>query len=454
MSQIPYQSAGLVKPASGPVIQDPNMFAGEFGALSGFGQTVSRDVAGRLAEWAERKAMAENTAKLAEWDRTLKDTQNQFESDLLPRENEAGEIEFGIPTEKIETAWAERLSQLEKQFVEAELSPAAKQAIEPRLEEFKIMTQAEYRIAKQKLEIGEHRATLLDAAEQDLRESDFEGFKEKILQGEKVGLIDGKDVPRMLREGASRADYYEAAMLIETDPDQAHEMLTDRTEGGSFRHFKNLKESSRKSLAGHARAQKNIKMGESYDAAVLDVVQGNPMTEEEVMAQPWDDGMKTRYIASYVEREPVLTSAEDFAAAMRAVESYDPDQDEDREYFAHLWNDLIGLDKQKLAWLHGRLQRRLAPGNTDSLMQPIRDDIEKQIDRIYAEEDEKALEYMEVKDQMDEFFRTHENPTRAEAMKELQSLTRGARIKKAESVTESRLERAKQIANRHSGTNR
>lgn len=151
-------------------------------------------------------------------------------------------------------------------------------------------------------EISRSRAMLLGASEVDLENGDYSSFEKKIKDGIQVGLIDPEEGQKRLEQGQERVDYYEATALIETDPKLAEELLSDQTDTGRFREFKNLSPNSRNALLGSARKRGEANRAELYNKMSLDAIEGTLISVDEVVAMGRDGRLEAGQAAAYVRQ--------------------------------------------------------------------------------------------------------------------------------------------------------
>lgn len=274
------------------------------------------------------------------------------------------EMEREPDEQKWLNGWNERANEIRKQSIdESTLPEKQKIALGVEFDARNKRNQIEVAGLTQKREIQRSKAQLMGAAETNLENGDLEGYEQKIKAGVELGLIFPEEEQKLLSAGEERMDYYEVISLIETDPRQAEELLTDQTETGRWREFKNLSPNTRKSLIGASRQKAIDGQIDLFNDMTLGIQEGNLIHPDAVIQMAKNgkltSGQATNYIRQYHSAVPASFDPVSYADLLTRVNAYDPKDDPSRLGYSKLYGEVIGQPSGAVSDLRNRLEDRL-----------------------------------------------------------------------------------------------
>ena len=294
------------------------------------------------------------------------------------------EVDFQafLESEPDETKWLDaanqRTSQVRKAVMSMPLAPAVKREAEQRLESWASAREVGVRTQAQRYAMKRHDSVLVAqiqmAADQGDKESIDALMDERIV----LGTVH-KDVANVARaEAYERADVAEAARLMNDDPQAAIAQLEEKTEGGRWRHFKDMGETARLSALRSAKNALETRRAETAQSIAEEIFTGKVAGLDTRLEQEVKSGNLTAETASNLRS---------FARGQRTPE-------EMASQGAQLWQaaldlkqsdpDYIQKASQLRASLHG-LSPEVKDPVLDVLNQRDKGDVSEDVRNVYGQ---------------------------------------------------------------------
>lgn len=338
---------------------NPNAGADVGRSISQAGQQITQ-AAGQLASYKQKMNVAEFNGASSGMENDLATAYDEFQMDITKADSQLNDhTKWG-------EEWAMRSEAIKQSHLKSvSLDQGYKDALSSQFDEDNVKRSLSVRGMTEKRTAAIAKESILSNAERLLRDGDFSGYEKEIMKGVESNVINEEDAPKMLQEGLQRSDEYEAIALIETNPKAAEDALSDKTETGRFREFKNLSPRTRKSLLGSARQRGVDEQAELYNSMVLDIQRGTLIPPDQVVAMADEgkltSGQATAYIKQHHGAKGESFNPVEYADLRARINQYDPTTDPTGINHAMLKGDILGQPSREIAELNGLLGKKVDP---------------------------------------------------------------------------------------------
>lgn len=370
MKYIEVPNSPQVQQASTGVQMDPGAAAAPWRGVQAAGQAISES-GQYFGLYAQKKQEADDFAGLTQFENQIEATKR--------------EVQAAIAAEPDETKWGEILEQsfsgvkFEGKGVSNQARAKADMILMGELEKERTTVQTQFLKAD-----ARRKGAIYDSAiEMAVEDGDMEKVNAKLAEAERLGIFGPETVQAKRAAAEERVDYYEAAALMETDPKAAEELLSEQTEGGRFRNFKNLSPQSRQTLRGRASQMGIDEQKEFYTELIKQAEMGEFVHSDKLKVwmdegrlSPWH---AKQYRETYLGKTPQNLDQKRYAALNREIDNYDPKTDESWEEYSRILGSFIGMPSSALGDLHRRLEAKRNPASPENseILRTGRDTIEK-----------------------------------------------------------------------------
>jgi hypothetical protein len=312
---------------------NPNAYEGQYDAARRLAGTVSQ--AGDMTlEFAQRIQQAEDYKHKASLETALHAAYGDFQNGLQSQPDET----------RWQNDWQKRLEKTLKVAMPTKMAARTRAEITAYVDHFKQSTRVEVDhlalargISKAK-QAGENR---LDQA---LREQDLPAFDQTLTQGVQAGLWSQPDAEKMRVQAGAKMATYAASDIILKNPVAAVEQLTDQTDGGRWRYFKELDETHRRILTGQAKAALSRNQSETRDDMLNAVDGGQIITDQTIetaelakaISPAGAKGIRTR-----IAQKNLADARDDSFVARGAIDDWETATDKSPEETARELGDSI-----------------------------------------------------------------------------------------------------------------
>lgn len=309
---------------------------------------------------AERVREEEEGGKASKFFLGVAQDAARFESELMERqdmENWAGDFNS-------------RMSEHRAKIGELGLSPAGKQKLEERFENYageRVIRMESVAASKR---VANARAWDAQALDQASRSNDFDQ-RDRILEG-MAGRYSPAEIEQVKQETERLRDYKEAESLIRSSPLEA-ETYFEQGPDGIRQRFPNLDEASAEQLERLAHRESTMAKSDLWDGALnsaLNEGEGHALLSKDDLRKLAEAGTITAeqragYLRTWHSATPPPFDAHLYNEAFGTISTYDPANDPTGATLATLRGNLatLALPKEHVAELRDRLAERVKVEN-------------------------------------------------------------------------------------------
>jgi hypothetical protein len=289
-------------------------------------------------------------------------------------------------------------------------------------------------------------------------QGDYEQGDEITKQRLDLGLITHKEAALQQREGRKYAEFQLVNRGISVDPIGTLDRLTEVTEGGNDRYFKNLDENTRRSLVVEARREVSAQRSETI-RGLMDRRADNEVIEDTELQGLVDDRLLTPQQKKLIQNEQSRSG--DDPAVMNAVreaydaaDNYDPSSDPTKERQVAIEAQFLQLPPLFRERAMTRLNRAMRPGPKSTRASVANDFFKQEFNaRAYGETIKEAGVFVDpesasrashlmlsLQDEMEGWLEDNPGATRLEVRQKAEEISAAALNQgKLNSVTEGRI---------------
>lgn len=392
MPRVPLPGIPNVQPASyqGAAPADITAkYRGQAALAQGIG-----DAAGAVQQFALRSQEAKNEADYVRGKLAMEKAEADIQADL---ENEPNAQKWEeIAERRLQEASGTALASVD-------LAPEVRRRLDTDMQVFAQRTSTSVRNQAQRRQNDENDKVLADAQARAVDTGDLAEAERYVEVRRRLGLISDQRAQLENEEVRYGVDRQAVNRAINEDPIAAIEMLEDKTEGGKYRHFKNLSESDRMTALRSAKTARETLRAETAQAIAEDIYAGNAL------------GIDRRIDEALEMGELLASQARNLKRLARGERS----PTEQAATAARMWQEALDLEKSDPDYKQKAMRLRAeAHGLAPEVKEPILDVLNQKNGTADVKEDVRMVYAQLDRDYRANIFGNVQTYTKAEAEKE------------------------------------
>lgn len=298
---------------------DTNLLSPQYAAGQRVGAAVAQ-TGDQMVDLSFQLQKAQNFKTSSALQMAMDEEWDNFQTTLNPATDET----------KWTEEWQKKLDARVSKMLPKAAGPLFREQLETTVNQYKVRSSSE--VAQQAKAAGVEKAKItgMTRTNQLWRNGDAAGAEANLREMASLGLILSEEIPGMVQKGVSRMEAQQATNLINNDPIAASEALSEKTETGRWKNFKQLDEDERLTLQNHARTRTTAMQSEAYQG-MIDGLSNGEVLPPEVLQEMVDSkvikaSQRKTYEAAY-RHGTFNTDPEAIGSLFTELNKYDPQND-------------------------------------------------------------------------------------------------------------------------------